>query len=540
MKKTNRTFKRFAAITSASLLAACMVAPMATGMTSSAADTTITIDTEASTSVFTGYQLLSATQNGDKFAYVVNDAYLSALTTVTGESTSAEIVDYIEGLATEAAKQEFAYKVYNEIKKIQDNTGIVITLDKENNYSVTTSQGYYLIAETTKDSTSDTYSLVMLDTAGTDELILTPKETTPTLVKKVKETNDTTGVTSGWQDGADYDVDDTIPFQLTGTVSEKFDFYNEYFYSFHDTMATGLTFDSTSVKVYLNSVATENIIPDTMYDIITTGIDDGCTFEVEFDDLKDYKDAATGDCLINGNSKIIVEYNATLNANAVIGSAGNENKAKLEYSVNPYFKDSDGDGKDDTDNTITEETGSTNEDKVKVYTYSVDIDKVDGNNNALTGAGFTLYKQNPNGTYDAVGDEIVGTAETPISDFTWNRLDAGTYKLVETKIPAGYNQADDLIFTIEATYDTDSATPAFSALTAKDNSGNDITTGDGKIFTATAETGVLSGKVINESGTKLPGTGGIGTTIFYLGGGAMAAIGGVYLISKRRMKKSEE
>jgi len=46
--------------------------------------------------------------------------------------------------------------------------------------------------------------------------------------------------------------------------------------------------------------------------------------------------------------------------------------------------------------------------------------------------------------------------------------------------------------------------------------------------------------VINKSGSTLPSTGGIGTTLFYLGGGCMVAVAGIFLITKKRMNKNAE
>ena len=130
---------------------------------------------------------------------------------------------------------------------------------------------------------------------------------------------------------------------------------------------------------------------------------------------------------------------------------GNTNVSKLEYSNNPY-----GDG-----------TGVTPEDKVIVITYNLIANKVDGNNAPLEGAGFTLYKlDSTTGDYVAVGNEITG-----VTTFYFKGVDAGQYKLVETTVPAGYNKADDLVFSVEATYDTTSDNPELKTLVVKDASG---------------------------------------------------------------------
>src|SRR5699024_9056960 len=96
-----------------------------------------------------------------------------------------------------------------------------------------------------------------------------------------------------------------------------------------------------------------------------------CDFEIAFADIK----AVDG---VNAASKIIVEYTAELNSDAIIGSAGNPNEVYLEFSNNPY---DDG-------------TGNTPEDKVIIFTFEIIANKVDEKHEPLNGAGFTLYKYN--------------------------------------------------------------------------------------------------------------------------------------------------
>ncbi|MCF0230656.1 MAG: isopeptide-forming domain-containing fimbrial protein, partial [Parasporobacterium sp.] len=171
------------------------------------------------------------------------------------------------------------------------------------------------------------------------------------------------------------------------------------------------------------------------------------TFEVRFADLKQIASVQAG-------SKVTVAYHAVLNENAVIGVEGNSNKAKLEYSNNPY-----GDG-----------TGETPEDKVVVFTYELKANKVDKDGEALAGAGFTLYKFDEKANdYVAVGEEITG-----VTTFSFHGQDAGMYKLVETTVPAGYNKADDIIFTVEAVYDTVSDNPKLKKMVVKSADGNVI------------------------------------------------------------------
>ncbi|MDD5945435.1 MAG: SpaA isopeptide-forming pilin-related protein, partial [Clostridia bacterium] len=194
---------------------------------------------------------------------------------------------------------------------------------------------------------------------------------------------------------------------------------------------------------------------------------------------------------------------------------------KLEYSNNPY----------DSSSGKPNDTGKTPEDKVTVFTYKLVVNKVDGNKQALEGAGFTLYKYDSDANnYAAVGDEIKG-----VTTFTFTGLDAGKYKLVETTVPDGYNQADDLEFTVEATYDTDSIDPKLKDLVVKDKDGNEIS-GSEKVFSIILGEGKVITDVVNNSGTELPSTGGMGTYMFYIIGGIMVAVAIVLIVSKKRME----
>ncbi|MDD6059697.1 MAG: isopeptide-forming domain-containing fimbrial protein [Ruminococcus sp.] len=508
MKKTN-TFKRFAAITSASILAACMVAPMA--MTSNAANekSNITISGAATGSEYCGYQLMTLTQDGSAYSYTINPTYSTILRAAAGNvATDNAVIEFLESAnATEV--RDFADKVYKAI--LADTTSAYTYIQLSAVEATQVDQGYYLVVETKTGSSSpdDTYSLAMLDTAGDNNVTITTKESTPTLVKKIKDITDKDGNVTGWQDSADYDIGDNIPFQLTGTVSSKYDDYEEYYYAFHDTLSPGLTFND-DVKVYVGEAEITS-----GYTVVTEGITDGCSFHVVFDDLKKISSVTSA-------SSIVVEYSAKLNNNAVIGKAGNPNVADLEYNVNPYFTDVDNDGKDDTTNE-DEETGYTPEDKVIAFTYKVIVNKVDPDGAPLNGATFKLEK-NIEGSWT----ELAIVESTDGTTFTFTGLDDGEYRLTETEAPEGYNKLTDAIeFTVTADHEIASDDPQLISLTG------------GDVFTGDVDTCTLTANIKNETGNQLPSTGGIGTKLFYLGGGAMVAVAGVYLISKKRMKNAE-
>ena len=228
-----------------------------------------------------------------------------------------------------------------------------------------TGDGYYYVKDESTNLAQDTYSDYILLVEG--DVTVEAKDTTGvTSEKKVKDINDSTLEGSDWQDSADYDIGDPVPFKLSGTVSEDYDKYNTYKLIFHDVESEGLTFDHIT-GVYVDGVEiTEG------YTLVTNPTD-GCTFEVVFEDLKTIESVVAG-------SVISVEYESILNENAVIGEPGNPNVMYMEYSNNP------------TDETST---GTTPEDKVVVFTYEVVVEKVDENGNPLSGAEFTLEKWIP-------------------------------------------------------------------------------------------------------------------------------------------------
>ncbi len=138
---------------------------------------------------------------------------------------------------------------------------------------------------------------------------------------------------------------------------------------------------------------------------------------------------------------------------------------------------------------------------------------------------------NENGYYKVT--TINSTDDESISTFTFKGLDAGDYKLVETQVPTGYNKAEDIKFTVEATYDTNSDAPELKNLVIKD-ANNNIISGEGGSFNVTTTFDNIFTTIQNFKGSVLPSTGGIGTTIFYVIGGILMVGAGVLLISRKR------
>ena len=254
-------------------------------------------------------------------------------------------------------------------------------------------------------------------------------------------------------------------------------------YVLHDTMSSGLTFNKTSVAI-------EGLTAGTDYTLVTDGLSDGCTFEIKFTDS--YLKSLTG------NTVIKVTYTATLNENAVVKTAANTNKVVLKYG---------------DQSTVEKET--------ETYTYRLTVVKTNADETKkLKDAIFklstdeagsqTLKFTEKNGQYVVDPKSTIETITTTDSGtFTIVGLDAKEYYLTETVAPAGYNKLADPI----------------KLVVSKDN----VITKDGTVLTNDTLT------VKNQSGTLLPGTGGIGTTIFYVIGGLLMAAAAVLLITKKRM-----
>lgn len=383
----------------------------------------------------------------------------------------------------------------------------VVTITNGEKY--TAAAGYYLIKDKDGSVTGeDAYTTYLVKVVG--DVTITPKSDVPSFEKKIKDTNDTTGVVEGWQDSADYDIGDDVPFQLKGTVASNYAAYDTYYFAFHDKAEASLTFDADSVKVYIDGKEVS-----TGYEVETTGISDGCTFEVVFSDLK--QTAAHAD------SEITVEYTAKLNENAVLGSQGNVNEAKLVFSNNP--NNSQGGDNDDH--------GETPWDNVIVFTYKVVVNKVDSENKALAGAAFKLEKEikgvdGAENTWEEVDSFTAGEA----TSFTFKGLDDGNYRLTETATPAGYNSINPITFTVTAAHKVEWTSEERNTILTN-LSGN---AASGEItFTPSIPDGSLSTDVVNKSGAELPSTGGIGTTIFYVFGTILVAGAAVLMITKKRM-----
>lgn len=394
------------------------------------------------------------------------------------------------------------------IKTFANLENPVATLTKTDT-SYEAAPGYYLIKDKNNTvSGNDANTLYITKVVG--DVAINPKSDVPSFEKKVQDTNDTTGDTSGWQDSADYDVNDKVPFQLKATLPKNYTDYKTYYLAFHDVEETGLSFNADSVKVAVDGTA----VDASKYTVKTAGLTDGCTFEVVFTNLKVAVAAAK-----NG-SVITVDYTSTLTKQAVLGNQGNMNKAKLQFSNNP---NSEQGGE-------SIPTGETPWDNVIVFTYKVVVNKVNENKEALKGAAFKLEKK-INGTTTLVKEFTAGKD----TSFTFSGLDDGDYILTETATPAGYNTIKPITFTVTAEHNIEWTTGERTDVLTELN-GNAVS---GEItLTADKTAGSLTTNVVNKKGSNLPSTGGMGTVLLYVAGIAVFVLAGATLVMALRRRNA--
>lgn len=545
-----KNYKRITAMlmTSAIALSAGM-----TAVTSFAADPETYAITMSTTTghTYSAYQIfkgdLNETTSGDP---AVTTKTLSNIDWGTGVDSAALITalkdDTTYGTAFTAAigsktGNKAAEAVAKQIAEYKDNPTAVKAIAKiigahlNGSGTATTTEveaGYYLIKDTTADTAmpqGNTYSEFMLEVVS--DVTVSAKDETVTSDKKVTDVNDSKGESQNNQTSADYDIGDNIPYVLTFTLPSKYAEYSKYPITFTDEMCKGLEFNGDAKIYYGDSDTTGEALAFASEGITSSdAYNGGKKYTSSIADLKTKKPGLTAGTVIR------IEYTAKLTSNAVIGSAGNPNKYNVTFANDPTWKPDD-----DSTTPDTPPTGDTPPSETKVYTYQVVINKTDGTN-PLKGADFDLYKfikdesgadtyEGTKGTWTlitALGSGTDKPTKSEVTDdtttFTFKGLDDGYYKLKETKTPTGYNSIDDYIFEIKATT----------------NGTVENVTGDPISLAAAPADGKLEGDVVNHAGVTLPGTGGIGTALFYTAGSLLIAGGATLLITKKRMNAKEK
>ena len=464
------------------LLAMVMVFALATTAYAEGETGSITINDAVVGQTYTIYQILdleSYNASVNAYAYKATTAWNTFINSdaIKGTYVEVDAQGYVtwKGSADAAAFAKAAQK-YAKDNSIANQGSVTATTTTVSFTGL--DLGYYLV-----DTTLGT--LCALDTTNPN-VVMEEKNEVPTNVKTVEE--DSTG---NYGEKNDADIGQTVNFKSTVTAQAGAENY-----VFHDTMSAGLTYTGVT-GITLNGTA----VDAGNYTVVTEGLTDGCTFEVRF---------AQAFCdTLKANDQIVISYTATLNENAVIAGEGNPNTSKVSYG--------------DSSN-----TKYTPDSQTKTYTWDVDVFKYtmdDETEKALAGATFTLSKNadgsNPialvskgNNVYRVAKTGETGTVTEITTDatgkFTIKGLDADTYYLTETAAPAGYNKL---------------AGPVT------------VVIGENGVVNGTTEApqGVDEVKVLNQSGTELPSTGGMGTNVFYVLGGVLVLAAVVLLVTRKRM-----
>lgn len=471
--------------------------------------TTYTITINNGTGTYAAYQIFK----GDLYNNTLSNIKWGDNVTHDGQKVLGNPADRAKALTGEAEAKAFASEVAKYLTDPPAGTGKDSITDL--------AAGYYLIKNIDVD-TGEVFTDYILQVVK--NVTVQPKSGKPTLDKQIRHNDN-----GEWGVVGDNQIGDTVEFRTITTVPIVSG-YTEYTYVIHDEMSAGLTSNVHSnddVTIKVNDEDAKKL--DKIYYTVTVDPKNANKFTVTVDVLK-----AIGDGKMAAGDTLYTYYTGILNENAKVYNDGKQdNKAYLEYSNNPH------------DNTTKNKTP---EKVVYDWTFKMEINKIDGENNApLSDAKFVLSK-NGSCSLGTIGDDGTPSNTTDLinlienSDGSYTVAPAGyngpvvkvmtagkitikglddatEYYLYETKAPAGYNRLTDAVkFKITAIYnDTgDSYTSVTAAV-------NDVVQSS------------VSVQVANNKGSTLPSTGGIGTTLFYVIGGVLMAVAAVLLVTKKRM-----
>ncbi len=413
--------------------------------------------------------------------------------------------------------------------------------------------GYYVVKD---EGAAKPISALLLD--STDPKNLKIKADKPTIDKKIDGDTDTDSSTTGRVDANTAAVNDKVPYIVPSKVPDMTG-YTKYYFMVTDTMSKGLTFNN-DVAI---TVGDKALTKDTDYTVTAATADGITTIEIVFKNFIQYKE--------NKGADITIAYSATVNEDAVIGVEGNPNDVKLTYSHNPNVDD----GNDSDKPTPDSPVGETPKFEVRTYVTGIELIKVDQDGARLTGAEFQItgqklnkvlvrkdvYTEAADGTYWKLKDgsytttdpaaegmdqtkyesttqkytkttstEVVTTTETVNAKATvgsdgvlrFDGLSAGKYEIQELKAPAGYNLLKE---PLKVTITCTAPASGSSNCTWTYAWGKDAASASNSI------------EIVNQAGTELPSTGGIGTTIFYIAGIVLMLAAAAILVMKKRAQK---
>lgn len=493
----------------AALLAVAMLCAMAVPAfaASSSNDGKITINNAVSGQTYTIYRILELEydQTNNAYRYTAVEAWNTFINTRSSDLKVDNATGTVTWVNSDKNNNSSAIQNFADAagKWASDNTIANDGFKTASGSTVTFTDlplGWYLVVSSLSNG-------AICSIGTTDkEVTINEKNGAPTVDKEVLEDS-----TNTYGKGNDADVGDTVTFRATIKVTDG----DPKNYVLHDKMSDGLTFKGiTSVTRTNAGTSTSDTLNENTHYTLKQGagvtVDPNCTFELAFKEN-----------VLKPNDVVVVEYTAVINEKAVIGSTGNPNEATLEY-------------KDGTRGTSS---------STKTYTWKIDIYKYfqdsAGTKKPLKDATFVLYRQNSSNTpeYAKISADKIewGTEKeqaTPLTSdkegkIAISRLDADTYYLEETKAPTGYNPLTSPI-EIKIEHSTMNETSASATITYKqqgtEDSATNITSTENRV------------EVENKTGTTLPSTGGMGTTLFYVVGGGLMVAAIVLLVTKKRME----
>ncbi|MGL5346435.1 MAG: SpaH/EbpB family LPXTG-anchored major pilin [Peptostreptococcaceae bacterium] len=482
---------------------------------------------------YSAYKVFDSSVSGTNYAYSVDGDFKEYF----GKKAQEENKD----VSTEAKLNQFATeyvknytdlnKLSKELKTYIDEKGIRVEKESSN---VTTTNGiekvtiselplgYYLVLDTAPNAQSVVAALALHNTNAAE---INLKASAPDVDKEIKHNEN-----GNWGNVGDNQIGDTVEYRLTSKIPSNLTGYDKYKYILHDTLTSGLTFNK-DIEIYVGEKKEDksNKLSSDYYttkikDDETNPTTDGHTFDIEVDILKGIKDEKFAQ---GGN--LYIYYTAILNEDAVVAGNHNDNTINLEYSNNPY----------------DDERSATTPDKVvKDYTFKINGKKVNEKEEKLEGAEFEISKgdnaiyfnkkQDTNGTniytvctanhkHSTQGNNCTKTIISGANgEFEIVGLDdAIEYTLTETKAPDGYNKIDPIKFEIVAEYDAEGKI-------------TDISTTANGIISKYGDTFELGATIVNTSGSLLPETGGMGTTLFTVVGGGLMLSASAVLIKRRK------
>ena len=496
------------------------------------------------------YKIFDATYDNSKHvAYTIDKDFEGFTYTVDGKSYSGEtLINYLATLTNNSeALDAFAKAALNYVTTKQlSPDGQAVAAGESVNISLT-APGYYLVSgSATAPDNQQVVAACSLTTAKPDATV-NPKVDAPSVDKKIQEGDQKVGAnTASIGDKIDYVVSSKVP-NMKG--------YEKYYFVLNDTMSKGLTFNNDVVVKIGSTTLSEDAYTVTS----TVNADKTTSIEIVLKNFIQYKEQAGAD--------ITVTYSATLNQDADLTQTGNINEVKLTYSNNPNYNYK-GTDKPNPGEPVSE----TPKTETKTYTTGLKLTKVDGEGKTLTGAKFEIkgtgvkvvlvnreiYKVSENGTYYMLTDgtytitaptedtadsydstetkyekvtvvdkttvpaEINATAYVNANGvLTFEGLAAGEYTITELVAPSGYNLLKEPVEVVIT------GTPTLTGCAW-------TVTVDGT--KATADGNLWAFNVVNNAGTELPSTGGMGTTIFYVLGGVLMAGAFVLLVVRKRMR----